>query len=82
MLQYLEKLIEETKSDYHFALIKEPLKTAAVGNATSWSDILKENGETFYLDTVDPGIGHPIPQDKIQAHVRWSEIFSFFNYHS
>jgi hypothetical protein len=40
---------------------------------SSWSDTLKENDESFYLDSLYPASGQPLPRDEKLPFAPWSE---------
>ena len=85
ILQYLENWTEEEneKDDSHFPVVdKDGLEKQLEWAMhtipwieTSWSDTLKENAESFYLNSLYPASGQPIPRDETLPHVRWSEKF-------
>jgi hypothetical protein len=92
LFQYLEKWIAEERkkvaSDSHFPIVDMDSLEKQLAWAmdtipwieTSWSDTLKENAESFYLDSFYLASGQPLPCDETQTYKRWSEtqIFSIF----
>lgn len=83
ILQYLENWIDEEneKDDSSFSGIdKDALETQLEWAlhtipwiASSWNDTLKENAESFYLNSLYPASGQPILRDEVLPYSAWSE---------
>jgi hypothetical protein len=88
ILQYLENWTEEEsgKDDSRFSVVDKDALTTQLEwamltipwMASSWSDTLDGNAESFYLDSLYPTSGQPLPRDETLPYLRWSEIFSHF----
>ena len=88
ILQYLEKWIaeEKKKEESHFPNVDmDSLENQLLWAMdtipwmeTSWSEASNENDESFFLRSLYPASGQPVPRDDTQTYKRWSEpIFLF-----
>ena len=92
ILQYAENWIKEEneKGESYFSVIDKDAVKAQLDWAmhtipwitSSWSDTLKEDDESFYLDSLYPALGQPLQRDKMLPYHPWSEMFSPFHFHS
>ena len=90
MLQYLNTWIveEKSKDDSRFPLVDmDSLENQLIWAMdtipwieTSWSDTLKEDAESFFLNNLYPTSGQPLLRDETPVYIPWSEtlVFSFF----
>lgn len=88
MLQYMNKWTEEQneKDSLYFTNINPDVLQKQLEWAmhtipwmeSSWSDTLKEDAESFYLDTIYPASGQPLLWEEMLPYLQWSEkIFQF-----